>query len=157
MEDNEIQQLRMMQNITLEHFDFSKYPEHVSLDKYNGNNCTYAWKPIILHDVCEKYGGLVMWMDTRTLYSDFNALIKILENHYIYSPISGGNIKKWTYPSCIEYMNGSKYSNLPPRAGGIIAVNYNIEWVKKLVTEWKDMSLHLWKFKMPTLQIVFSF
>ena len=53
-------------------FEFDKYPEHVSLKKYNGIKCTYAWKPIIIHEVCEKYGGLIHWMDTRTLYKDFN-------------------------------------------------------------------------------------
>ena len=78
MSETEINELKTFLNITLEHFNFDKYPEHVSLKKYNGNNCTYAWKPIIIYDVCEKYGGLVHWFDTRSRYSNFNRLINIL-------------------------------------------------------------------------------
>jgi len=141
MNNYELNKINEYSNIILENFDFSKYPEHLSLKKYYGCNCSYAWKPIIIYDVCEKYGGLVHWADTRNLYSDFNNLIKILENDYIYSPISGGTVKKWTHPTCLKYMNGYKYQDKKPRAGGIIAINYNINWIKKLIKEWRDLSL----------------
>lgn len=141
MNDNEIKEIMMFKYITLENFDFNKYPEHVSLEKYNGDNCSYAWKPIIIYEVCEKYGGLVHWMDTRSLYSNFNNLINILETEYIYTPTSCGTIKRWTHPTSLQYLNGYKYEMCESRAAGVIAVNYNIDWVKNLIKEWKELAL----------------
>ena len=141
MNKYEIKEIKLFPYVILENFDFNKYPEHVSLEKYNGHNCSYAWKPIIIYDVCEKYGGLIHWMDTKNLYSDFNNLIQILETEYVYTPISSGTIKKWTHPKCLEYMNEYKYINQRARNGAVIGINYNIDWVKQLIKEWKDLAL----------------
>jgi len=141
MNKNEIDEIKKFSYVTLESFNFDKYPEHVSLEKYNGFNCSYAWKPIIIHEVCEKYGGLVHWMDTRSLYFDFNNMINILKNDFIYTPTSSGNVKKWTYPTTLEYMNGYKYIDRECRAGGIFGINYDIEWCKMFVEEWKNLAL----------------
>jgi hypothetical protein len=141
MNKNELEEIQNFSYVTLERFNFDKYPEHVSLEKYNGFNCSYAWKPIIIHEVCEKYGGLVHWMDTRSLYYDFNNMINILKNDFIYTPTSSGNVKKWTYPTTLEYMNGYKYIDRECRAGGIFGINYDIEWCKMFVEEWKNLAL----------------
>ena len=141
MNESEKKEIKLFPYVILENFDFNKYPEHVSLEKYNGINCTYAWKPIIIYEVCQKYGGLVHWMDTKNLYSDFNNLIQILKTEYIYSPRSSGPIELWTHPNCLKYMNGYKYKKLDPRSAGIIGINYNIDWIKKMIKEWKDLAL----------------
>jgi len=122
-------------------FDFSQYPEHVSLEKFNGVNCTYAWKPIIIHEVCEKYGGLVHWMDTRNYYKDFRTLIRILNVNYIYTPFSCSTVRRWTYPTCVKAMEGERFLNKWCRSGGVVAINYNIAWCKDLVREWRDYAL----------------
>ncbi|MDC0141997.1 DUF1647 domain-containing protein [bacterium] len=141
LNDSELDEIMLYSYVTLENFDFNKYPEHVSLEKYYGFNCSYAWKPIILYEVCEKYGGLVHWMDTRNLYYNFSNLIQVLQNNHIYTPTSWGPVKKWTHPLCLKYMNGYKYKHLPSRNGAIVAVNYNIDWIKKFVKEWRDLAL----------------
>ena len=56
MNESEKKEIKLFPYVILENFDFNKYPEHVSLEKYNGINCTYAWKPIIIYEVCQKYG-----------------------------------------------------------------------------------------------------
>tara|TARA_Y100000768_G_C23953221_1_gene671353 strand:+ start:586 stop:1302 length:717 start_codon:yes stop_codon:yes gene_type:complete len=141
MNKSEIEEIKQFKYVTLENFNFNKYPEHVSLEKYHGNNCSYAWKPIIIYDVCEKYGGLLHWLDTRNLYIDFNNLIEILKNEYIYTPLSSGTIKKWTHPTCLEYINGYKYEMLQCRNAAVIGINYDIKWVKEFIKEWKELSL----------------
>ena len=141
MTNVEIEKLNVYKRVTLEHFNFNKYPEHVSLEKFNGNNCSYAWKPIIIYDVCEKYGGLIHWMDTRNLYSNFNTLIKILKKDYIYTPLSDGDIEKWTYPKTIEYMNCINYKKYNMRNAAIIGINYDIPWIKEFVKEWRNLAL----------------
>ena len=44
-----MEKLNVYKRVTLNKTDY------VSLEKFNGNNCSYAWKPIIIYDVCEKY------------------------------------------------------------------------------------------------------
>jgi hypothetical protein len=123
-------------------FNFNEYPEHVSLEKYYDLNCTYAWKPIIFHKVCEEYKNIVYWFDTRSYFTNFRNIINILNESYIYSPVSSGNINKWTYPTTFKYMDyGYKYLEYQPRAAGIIGINYNINWCRDLITEWKDLAL----------------
>ena len=128
-------------NIIIEDFDFDQYPDHVSLHKNYGDNCSYAWKPIIIHEVCSKYGGVVNWMDSRTHYTNFTQLYNLVKTVGIYTPKSSGNVKRWTYPTTLTYLNGEQYSKYSPRSGGIIAVNSDIPWVMSLITEWKDLAL----------------
>ena len=136
-----IEQVKQFTHVTIETLDFDKYPEHVSLKKYYGRNCNYSWKPIIIHEVCEKYGGLVHWFDCRTTYTSLNGLKNFIGTNGIYSPISSGTIQKWTHKDTMEYMDGYKYKNRQPRAGGIFGINYDIPWCKELVTEWKNLAL----------------
>jgi hypothetical protein len=132
----------IFKKVIFKKFNFNEYPEHISLEKYYGLNCTYAWKPIIFNKVCEEYKNLVYWFDTRSYFTDFTNIITILNKYHIYSPISSGNIKMWTYPTTFKYMDvGYKYLEYNSRAAGIIGVNYNTEWCKDLVTEWKNLAL----------------
>ena len=135
MTDEELDEIKSFSNIILENFDFSRYPDHVD------NILNFAWKPIIIHDACEKYGGLVHWMDSRNLYDNFSKLIEILEKDYIYSARSSGTVRKWTHPKCLEYMNGHKYVDLRCRNAAFVGINYNINWVREFVKEWRDLAL----------------
>jgi len=141
LNEEEKEYLKKDKFIIYELFDYSKYPEHVSLEKYNGINCSYAWKPIIFHKVCEKYNGIVQWLDTMTVYYNFTNVINLVKENGIYTPISSDTIKKWTHKNCIEFMKANKYLELSPRAGGILTINYDLFWCKKLIDEWKDLSL----------------
>jgi len=38
-------------------------------------------------------------------------------------------------------MDGYKYGNIEQRSAGVIAINYNISWVKELIKEWRDLAL----------------
>lgn len=128
--------------IVFKKFNFDIYPEHLSLKKYYGSNCTYAWKPVIFHEVCEEYKNVVYWFDTRSYYTDFTNIINILKQHYIYSPTSSGTIQQWTHPVTLKYMGvDNKYLNYEPRAAGILGINYTIEWCKELIAEWKNLAL----------------
>ena len=133
--------LMLKYKINVVKFDFAKYPDHVSLEKFNGHNCTYAWKPIIIHEVCEKYGGLVHWMDTKNLYINFSNLTRILNVNYIYTPSSGPNVRRWTHPTCLKAMEGERFLDKLCRNGAAVAINYNIAWCRDLVREWRDYAL----------------
>lgn len=141
-------------NVTYEKFNFDLYPEHVSLAKYsygsgldsNKNNkhklcCSYAWKPIIIHEVCLKYGGIVFWSDSRNIHKGFKDLIITIKNNYIYSPSSHYNIEKLCHKDTIKLLNAEKYRKKSDRSAGNFGVNYNIQWCRDLVNEWKTLSL----------------
>ena len=148
LKPKELEEIKRFPHIILERFDFSLYPEHVSLEKYNGITCTYAWKPIIIYDVCEKYGDLVHWMDTRNLYHKepniFKTLISWLNENHFYTPTSNDFIRRWTHKTCIENMKeeGSlNYTNKRNRNAALIGINYNVEWCRELIKDWKKYSL----------------
>ena len=121
--------------IIFKDFNFNEYPEHVSLEKYYDINCTYAWKPIIFYDTCEEYKNIVCWFDTRNYFDDFTNIITILNENYIYTPISSGTVEISTYPTTFNYIGGYKYLKYSPRSANILGINYNFNWCKDLVTE----------------------
>jgi hypothetical protein len=147
LKEEELKEIEQFPHIIIESFNYSIYPEHVSLEKYNGQMCNYSWKPIIIYDVCEKYGDLVHWMDTRNLYNKndiFKNMINWLNTNYFFTPTSNANVQKWTHEKCIEYMkeHGSeKYLNNSNRNAALIGINYNIDWCKELIKEWKNCAL----------------
>lgn len=57
MNKSEIKEIKLFQYVFLENFDFNKYPEHVCLEKYYGDNCSYAWKPIFIGNTRRGYRG----------------------------------------------------------------------------------------------------
>jgi hypothetical protein len=142
LKNEEVSQLAaMFPKLTIETFDFDKYPEHVSLKRYNGHNCSYAWKPIIIHEVCETYKGIVHWFDTRNLYNSLTRLILAIGKYGLYTPVAYHSINHLTHPATLRYMNGYQYRNLPCRSSGVFGVNYDVEWCKKIVREWKELAL----------------
>lgn len=124
----------------MEKFDYSKYPGYVNI---NVNRGEYAWKPIIIHQVCERYGGCVVWLDSGCLINKttLTSLYDLLQQTFIWTPPSSGTIKKWTHPKTIEYLQYRGSLNLIPRSGGVVGVNYNNVNGKKLITEWKGAAL----------------
>ena len=129
-----------------EKFDFSKYPSYVNIRIAAGQ---YAWKPIILNDVCKKYYGKLgdfdkyfMWCDAGTLFKGRQTRVRnILKEHHIFTPESSGVIRTWTHPSTLRYMGWKGPLNLKNRTGGFIGVDYSVEWVKSLVQNWRDLAL----------------
>ena len=38
-------------------------------------------------------------------------------------------------------MDGDRFTNYRPRNAAIIGINYNVDWVRRLVKEWRDLAL----------------
>jgi hypothetical protein len=51
-------------NFIPETFDYSQYPDYVNI---NINAGEYAWKPIIIHKVFNKYKDITLWMDAGNI------------------------------------------------------------------------------------------
>lgn len=127
-------------NIIWKKFDYLLYPSYLNI---NINAGEYAWKPVILYDTCEEFKGIVIWMDSGNLIlKRLDKFFNHISKNYIYSGESSGDIKKWTHELTLQYMNcdPSNY-NLTNRNGACIGVNYEIDWVRTFVSEWKNLAL----------------
>lgn len=136
------EELDILQNLEnkykIEKFNYKIYPSYFNIDINAGE---YAWKPIIIYNVYKIYGGNIIWLDAGTIINNnFDEFEKILLNDYIYTPVSPGNIEKWTHIKTLEYL---KWNNLTllNRSGGCCGFNSDIKWVKNLLKEWNDLAL----------------
>jgi hypothetical protein len=130
----------MVKNIVYDYFDFGVYPTYFDI---NVNAGEYAWKPVILHNVCEKFGGKVVWMDSgNVIHCRLDQLYQFLDVNGIHTGLTSGTITDWTHPKTLTYMNCEKeHLMLQNRNGACVGVNYDIDWVKDFVKEWKDNAL----------------
>jgi hypothetical protein len=119
----------------LETFDYLKFPAHCNI-KVNAGY--YAWKPNIVYEVCQRYKGLVLWMDSGNLvHKPLVLLHDIIKIEGIYTNESSGDISKWTHPSTIAFLKCPK-TNLTNRNAACIGFNYDKAWVREFVNEWKS-------------------
>lgn len=120
-------------------FDYENYPDWFNI---NINAGEYAWKPNIIYNICEEFRGIVVWFDSGTyIKHDLTNYIDFIKKNSFHTPISGGAIERWTYPTTYNYFKNYNYERTySSRAGGCVGLNYDIGWVKNLIKEWKDYS-----------------
>lgn len=123
-------------------FDFSKYPDYVNLKAPCAG--AYAWKPIIIHEVFSEHNdGILLWCDAgNKLDANIGMLEPIIRQNKIYTPTSGGNVKRWFYPSSLTYMNvPDSFLHYPMRNAAFVGLLCGDDFTKKFVQEWKDLAL----------------
>lgn len=139
--------LDLLGKYTVINFDYSKYPEHVNLNNYNGDYCTYAWKPIIIHEVAKQYpDDYVIWADTRTFIpaSTINRISKNIDNDGAWLPISNhrdvSNLK-WIYN--LEYfgLSSSSILEFDIKLGGLCGFKYSNPVSKNILDQWQSYAL----------------
>eukprot|EP01084_Bolivina_argentea_P155806 271505_1 len=111
-----------------ETFEYDRYPSYFNVTIAAGE---YAWKPVLIHQVCQKYGGKVFWMDTGSYWTNttHDDILTVLGadrlNISLLAQRSSGDIKRWTHPKMIQYLNYTGSQNLANRNGAIIAFDYD--------------------------------
>lgn len=133
-------------NFVSEVFDYSLYPEYVNI---NINAGEYAWKPIIIYDVFNKYKDVTVWMDAgNVIINRLDNITRLIKRDNIYSGYSGSKgdtINRWTHPKTIEYMggfaDGYDITQCQSRNGACVGFNYNTNYVKKFVEEYRKYAL----------------
>ena len=130
-------------NFVVEVFDYGLYPDYVNI---NINAGEYAWKPIIIYDVFNKYKDITLWMDAgNIIINRLDKINELIKKDNIYSGYSSGNIKQWTHEKTIEYMggfyNGYDLTQCNSRNGACIGFNYNTDYVKTFVEEYRNYAL----------------
>ena len=130
-------------NFVVEVFNYGLYPDYVNI---NINAGEYALKPIVIYDVCNKYKDITLWMDAgNIIINRLDNINELIKKDNIYSGYSVGNIKQWTHEKTIEYMggfyNGYDLTISSCRNGACIGFNYNTDYVKTFVEEYRNYAL----------------
>ncbi len=105
---------------------------------------TYSWKPIIIHEVLYEKKSNIFWMDSANqILRNLKIIWEKIMITGTYIPYSGsGSLKEWTIQTTLDYLNVPyMYYSARNRAGNTCAFSYQNERVRKLVTEWKNLSL----------------
>ena len=152
--------LQQNYNFGLKKLDYSLYPEHVDLNRFNGLYCSYAFKPIIIYNeanIAENSGKVLIWLDTANRFN-LDALTQIyhlVEKNGIYSPISNGagtiESIELNHPDTVALFGLSPVEHkelLPSISANLIGLNYSTLTGKTIIDEWYKKTL-IKEFIMP--------
>lgn len=122
-------------------FDYGNYPSYFNIKIDAGK---FAWKPVIISDVLQKFRCSTIWFDagcilTQPLYR----IRKVINNQGFYSPLADpGTIKEFAHPQFIESLHASEeIISKISLAGGMVAINHKSSKAIKLVEKWKACAL----------------
>ena len=147
-QENELYILQAEYGFYIYKLDFSKYPEHVNLnlEKWNGINNTYAFKPIIIYNVLQKINVPLIYLDCGcgfTMETIDITLNNISKNHF-YINISNhkNSIEslELNHPDTLKHF-GIKNTEIISCLPGFLGVDYNDNNVKNIINEWYKYSL----------------
>ena len=161
-EQNYKQLLNLQQNFnfSIEKLDYSEYPEHVDLNKFNGLYCSYAFKPIVIYNEAqchENTGKVLIWMDSANRFNinSFNDIYNLVKKNGIYTPISNGagtiEAIELNHPDTCALFGVSQVEHkqlLSSISANLIGLDYSTVAGKTIIDEWYEKSL-LKDFIMP--------
>ena len=140
------------ENLIIKEFEYDNYPEHVNLSKYKGLFCSYAFKPIIIHNEAVVFKDKpIIWLDCacNITIEILNKMIDSINTYGFYCPV--GNYEKTiesielNHPKTLSLLGVSKYQHLnelQTRLACICGVNYNNFNGKIILEEWYKCSLN---------------
>lgn len=121
-------------------FRFEAYPPHVRIAAR-----TYAWKPIAIAEAVRDFGGLVLWLDSATLFhtSDLSEVVDTLRKHGTYS-LSGQSPLSQRCSQRVLNLLGAidELSTRPVRAGGIIGFNADHSAAVAVAMRWAALAIN---------------
>jgi hypothetical protein len=128
-------------------FDYSKYPDYFNI-KINAGE--YAWKPVIIEEVCKEVKtGILLWSDSgNKIVSNLVNLYKVILNQGIYSGTSEGFIPWLMYPKTLDYIQ-EKYSiekdffiGKTNKNAAYLGFNLDSEEVQSFIHRFSDCAQH---------------
>jgi len=149
-----IEILQKQYGFLFKNFNFELYPEHVNLQKYNGLECSYAFKPIIIYneanDLYNK-NKILIWMDSANRFNENHIvnIYNIVKIQGIYSPISAyentiesielNNHKIVTLYGLTKEEHNNKLQSI---SANLIGLDYNSNTGQYILNKWYQDSLN---------------
>jgi hypothetical protein len=135
-------------------FNFDNYPEHVNLKKYNGLNCSYAFKPIIIYnEAIEEFNKnkVLIWMDSANRFNEnhISNICNIVKKDGFYSPISSNintietiELNNHKIVKSYGLTQQEHFFKLFSISGGLVGLNYESNAGKEILDRWYNDSLN---------------
>jgi hypothetical protein len=153
LNENNLQSVKnILQDKTeIKRLNFEEYPDHVDFKKYNGLKCSYAFKPIIIHNEANLHPNIpVIWLDCacKITIEILNKIVGPVYNNGLYSPV--GNLEKTiesielNHPRTLYLIGLTQYEHfneLKTRLAGIFGVIYSNFNGKAILDDWYRYSL----------------
>lgn len=97
------QNITSWQNVQLRTFNFADYPDYFRLA--GDTRGEYAWKPVVVLDVLQEFGGLVLWLDSGNLIRrPLDRTWNDIAAAGAYSSRTPGDIRTWTHAGTLEFL-----------------------------------------------------
>lgn len=139
-------------NFSIKKLDYNLYPEHVNLNIFNGLNCSYAFKPIIIFNESQNFNTIpILWLDCACKLNNIDNLYEVLNTinkEGFYCPV--GNLEntiesiELNHPKTMSILGISRNQHiyeLQSRLACIIGVNYGYFNGKTILDDWYKHSL----------------
>lgn len=124
-------------------FNYSRYPSFWNLQRARGQ---YAWKAGIVNEVRERYGGVIVWLDSGDIpNTEFLRMMPgYIREYGFWSPRSVGTMDHWAHGGMFTYFGANKATyankiNCNGAALGFDAENKKI--VEELMIPWYDCAM----------------
>ena len=126
--------------VELRRFEFDRYPPYFDISRNCGE---YAWKPVIVHEVLEHYGGLLMWLDAGNLVvEDLAPLWRTILQTGIVTPVTPGDLQLWTHPRTLHLMSvPADDLGKSNRNAALLGLNTHHAGARQLCQSWRDAAL----------------
>lgn len=120
-------------------FDFSRYPPHVAL-----GTRTYAWKPMVIAEAMEEFGGKLLWLDSAGLFQtrDLSDMQSALDRDGIYALKGQSALELRCNAFTLDALDvPGEDRKRPERVATVIGFDTARPAVREFVAEWKAHSL----------------
>lgn len=123
--------------------DFANYPPHIA-----PGNRTYAWKPIALHSSAAEFGGLVLWLDSATVFrSSLDPVIQMLRTYAVYTLAGQSALQDRCDPAIWAAARAPlEILHFPERAAGAVGFDLTKPIARLVLDAWHESTrdLQLW-------------
>lgn len=124
--------------IEIRGFDFSAWPAHAALARRS-----YAWKPIVIHEVVEAADGVVVWFDSATVFkAGMDYLIDTVRRDGAYVPRGRAAMSERCEPATLEKLAFPRpLYDSRERCAAVIGIDAGNPVARRLTREWFELSL----------------
>lgn len=121
----------------LEAFPFDRYPPHV---RRLGN---FAWKPILVDEMLRQRGGMVLWLDSATLFhGSLDPVFERVARDGLFTLIGQSPLARCCDPRTLDRLRVAPEDlQKPYRCGGALGFDAERPDVRELVARWRELAL----------------
>lgn len=142
----ELIHIQNLYHFDIRKLDYSKYPEHVDLTKYNGLKCSYAFKPVLIYEQANMSEDPVIYMDSGCGFTK-NTIEYICDevrkNHFWVSIANNkGTIesKELNHKDTLQHFNVDK-NDIITCSANAMGLNYSNNYCKDIIDKWYQSCL----------------